>query len=94
MKDKEVKAYVDANRRARKLWKKSKETDNTRKQEKLQNKAKDAYAERDAYGKRLENPQTRITKTEVKVQNSFNGNFNKSKTTKANVKANGWFKKK
>ena len=93
MKDKEIKGYVDADKKARKLWKKSKQTDNPKRQEKLQSRAKDAYAERDAYSKRLEHPQTKITKTEIKAENSFNGNFNKTKTVNTKIKANGWFRK-
>ncbi len=94
MKDKEVQSYVNADKKARKFWKMSKETDNQKKKEKYQSRARDAYAERDAYGKRLDHPQTKITKTEIKAENSFNGNFNKHKTVNTKVKANGWFSRK
>lgn len=94
MKDKEIKGYVGADRKARSLWGKSKETDNPKKKQKLQSKAKDAYAERDAYAMRLQNPQTNITNKEYKVENSFNGNFNSTKKTKASASAKfSWHKK-
>lgn len=93
-KDKEISGYVKADKKARTLWGKSKQTDNDKKRQRLQSKAKTAYAERDAYAMRLNNPQTNIKQTEVKVENSFNNNFNKQKSTKVNTKAKfNWFKR-
>ena len=95
MKDKEIIGYVQADKKACKLWRQSKQTDNQKKKQKLQDKAKTAYAEKEAYAKRLDNPQTNIKQTEVKVENSFNNNFNKQKTTKVKAKAKfSWFGKK
>ena len=76
MKDKEVAGYVQADKKARKLWGQSKQTDKEKKKQKLQSKAKTAYAEKEAYALRLKNPQTNIKQTEVKVENSFNNNLN------------------
>ena len=43
----------------------------------------------------LKNPQTNIKQTEVKVENSFNNNLNKQKSTKVSAKAKfSWFGKK
>ena len=95
MKDKEVAGYVQADKKARKLWGQSKQTDNEKKKQKLQSRAKTAYAEKEAYALRLKNPQTNIKQTEVKVENSFNNNLNKQKSTKVSAKAKfGWFGKK
>ena len=46
MKDKEIIGYVQADKKARKLWRQSKQTDNQKKKQKLQDKAKTAYAEK------------------------------------------------
>ena len=68
---------------------------NEKKRLKLQNKAKTFYAEKEAYAMRLQNPQTNIKQTEVKVENSFNNNLNKQKSTKVSAKAKfSWFGKK
>lgn len=94
MKDKEIKGYVSADRKARNLWSKSKQTDNPKKQQKLQGKAKDAYAERDAYAMRLQNPITEVKTTNINVDNSFNDNFNKTKKTTVNTRAKFSFGRK
>ena len=94
MKDKEIKGYVSADKKARTLWGKSKQTDNVQKRQKLQSKAKDAYAERDAYAMRLQNPKTEVKITNIKFANSFNDNFNKTKETTVKTRAKFSFGRK
>lgn len=95
MKDKEINGYVQADKKARKLWGLSKQTDNEKKKQKLQSKAKTAYAEKEAYAMRLKNPQTNIKQTEVKFENSFNNNLKKENSTSVNTKAKfSWFGKR
>ena len=81
MKDKRVKQFVAADKKARKLWKKSNETYDLDKQAKLRSKAKDAYAEKEALAMLLKKTETKITKFE----NSFNGNFSPTKYIKTSV---------
>ena len=94
MKDKQVKEYVNADKKARKLWGLSKTTDNPKKQAKLRNRAKDAYAEKEALAMKLQNPKTEIKTTNIKVSNSFNDNFNKTKKTNISPKVKFSWKKK
>lgn len=66
-----------------------------RKNKNCKTKQKQLTLKKEAYAKRLDNPQTNIKQTEVKVENSFNNNFNKQKTTKVKAKAKfSWFGKK
>lgn len=67
MKYPDVKAYVKSDKKARTLWAKAQQTDNPKKQAKLERKAKSAYAERDAYTLILQRPLTKVTKTDFKV---------------------------
>ncbi len=96
MKDKEIQGYVNADKKAKKLWKKSKNIDNPKRQEKFKEKAQTAFAERDAYAMRLQHPKTEVKSTDVTIKDSFNGNFSKTKTTKVNTRAkfNFWKNKK
>lgn len=87
MKDPNVKAYARSDKKARTLWAKVQQIDNPKKQAKLEQKAKSAYAERDAYALILQRSLTKGIKTDFKVENSFNGNFTKTKTQKQVKKA-------
>ena len=73
----DVEKYAISETKAKRNYKKYKETNNS----KFQDKATYNYAKRDALAIKLANPETKIENNSLKIS----GSFNKTKTVKTNV---------
>lgn len=86
--NKEIKEYVKAERKGRLLWEMAKKEENSKRKAKLQNKAKDSYARRDAIGLSIQSPKNNVRNTSLNlnVNNSLNKNKSVNVKTRLSLK--------
>lgn len=77
--NKNIKKYISADEKGRKLWKKSKLESNPKRREKLMNESKRAFAEKNAIGLMLQAPKTSVVKKNFKISNCLNRKISKKK---------------